>query len=713
MFGNKYSHIRSLSLLKATRPRKNLIPQLPDLYNFITNSTNLKRQMNWGMEMMKFLPKLEQIMYQKNIYRDEGEADTVTFSHSDGNTTVTREWWEAFTEYDADLADIQALFATFDLNNDGSVDGTDEAIANDLEDNDGDGRITNSDTISWVEDNGIESNGWTAWRDDDVWIAGQHHRTGAFTSESAMAGQGHGESFRNLDFVAEASEWNHIGVKDNPDIKDTSADFVADQAYFVGGILSDLGFTWSDVTNLLETHPSLAGKSYYQIVMDGSYRDLNSTEAPKLMAAMYESRERAWAMMSEVFGPVDLSRNDQEMMQYIRNFINSSNPYVNHHAISAFPFFLEIQHSVQNRITTFFEEGEGQGFESSGLDRQRFWAFSQWTGRAGFDAVYDPDNELTNEDINESEDSYGALYDERKKYGSESTQYAAVDNLINAWFGATKPENGRPIWGDYLTDAENHSNEEDGVTGTWVTIPSTSVNSSAGGSWHTHNTTRAFVADIEHPAYAWDKKWGSYVYVKDGSDIGRLDTSHAGWADVMNELWSHGYIDSHINPAITDMPHPNYAVAQFHMLSYNTQTGGEIFANNWMVYANGMLMKWGQQLDMVKVMEKSSANRVASAEYKQDKLDYSDQNDDLQYEEAMDEKVAMQAAAKALGEEKKLLQRMKKRANANIKGAVSNNSNNSKIDEGSREKAMRESRRANQASQNAKSRPKNAPKPNQ
>ena len=59
MFNNKYQHINSLTLIKSMRPRKAIVPQGPDLGNFIAYSDDLNLLCNFGMEMMKFLPRFE------------------------------------------------------------------------------------------------------------------------------------------------------------------------------------------------------------------------------------------------------------------------------------------------------------------------------------------------------------------------------------------------------------------------------------------------------------------------------------------------------------------------------------------------------------------------------------------------------------------------------------------------------------------------------
>ncbi|MBN2058437.1 MAG: hypothetical protein JW782_06560 [Candidatus Saganbacteria bacterium] len=669
MFGNKYAHVQSLNLLKAMKPRKALSPESPDLYNFYTSSINLNRLANFGLEMMKFLPKLEQLDYAcKKFAADDDEAARA-IDHRGGPTNVTEEWYDAFTEYGVSLSDAAALqdlrdlFASFDLNNDDSVNSEDQSLANALTDNDGDGRVTNYDTIAWVQDNGIEYDGFETWRDDDVWVHGMQHRTGAFDDASRLAGSGYGAYFSNIDFVAEASEWNHIGIKGKPDTKQTGIiDATVNQAYFIGGMLAATGHDWEDVTTLLSTNPYLAGKSYYQIVMDGSYQHLNEEQLALLVMAMYESRERAWSMMTEVFGPVTSTWDDEAMMPYIGDFIMQSNPYVNHHALAMFPFFLEIQHSVQNRMTAFFEEGESHGWEAAGMDRERFWEFSQYTGRVSYDDAYnDTEGYL---DSDESEDATGGLYNYRNDLGSSGdSAYNAMETLIDQWFGATKPERGRPIWESYASDAEKYSDATDGVTGEWVTIPGISVYSNAGGSWHWHDATKAFVSDIDHPAYAWDKKWTSHLYVKDGGEIGEVSTRY-GWADVMYELWRQGKISSHINESQYDMPHPQYVVGQFHNLSYNSRMQGEIFANNWGVYAYGLLSKWGLGLDLVGVMERCSANRVATANYKQDKESYEERTDDLEYEEMEEERLAMKQISKAQGQRKAIMKRLEKQGHA-------------------------------------------------
>lgn len=205
---NRYSSVNDLALLK--KPRKGIVPQGPDLSSFITGDADLKKLANFGLEMMKFLPKLEQLIYAGKMMSQEGEG--VSVSRGGNAFNVTEEWWEAFNEYEI-----------IDEDGDGRLDF--HGLTG-LTDRNGDGRITNADTSAWIDD--------IAW--DPNWVAGQHHRSdrfGNFGSEdgSGFAGGGMGAGFKNIDFVAEGSEWNHIRQKNGKD--DGQGLALADQSYFL------------------------------------------------------------------------------------------------------------------------------------------------------------------------------------------------------------------------------------------------------------------------------------------------------------------------------------------------------------------------------------------------------------------------------------------------------------------------------------------------
>ncbi|MEA3493215.1 MAG: hypothetical protein U9R38_02385 [Candidatus Margulisiibacteriota bacterium] len=654
MFYNKYAHITNLTLLKSRKPRKGIVPQGPDLLNFITGNKDLLKLGNFGLEMMKFLPEFEQLAYAGKMNAEEGDEGAVYFEHGPDNdkTWVTQEWWDAFNEYELTDKNGDGNFDAADIDLWGygeEQDGNGVVTRTALSDRNGDGRITNADTIIWEEDNGRED-GYTEWRTN--WISGQHHRTPVFGNfgsgdpNGCFAGSGMGGRFRNVNMVMSAGEWNHIMLKNDHSKDNQSALQDADQAYFVKDFLKAIKKEWIDVKNLLDNNVHLAGKSYYQIALDGSYNNLTASEAALYTAAMYESRERAWYAMSAMLGPVENTRNDQAMIDSVDDFIFSHNPYMNHHALSMFPLFIYMQHSFQNRVTTFYEKGYNNGHELSNMDRDIFWKQSKWFGRKDFNG--------------DSNSEANMLYAYRDQYNSGSDEYNAVNSLINDWFGATEVENGRPIWENYQDEVSSWQ---------WVNLDSATsdyigsmpASGDGYGSWS--KVVAVKMPTSSYKSYGWDRKWAKdyYVRLENGVEgnvwrrthkLDRLHNSLYGHLSRMNE-----------NAAGWDEHHPEYTTAQFKGLTYNAIVQGPEFANNWAVHAVGMYLKWGEQMDIVRIMERCAAKRVISSRYKQDKTDYADQIEELQQEEIREKKQSLKRAAKSRkrrkAEEKKAAQRGK------------------------------------------------------
>lgn len=669
MLYNKYAHITNLALLKSRKPRKGIVPQGPDLSNFITGNRDLLKLSNFGLEMMKFLPEFEQLAYAGKMKAEPGDDGAVYFEHGvardDDNsiiyengipqknkTWVTQEWWDAFNEFELTDKDGDGDFDAADIELWGygeELDGNGVVTRTALSDRNGDGRVTNADTIIWEEDNGRED-GYTEWRTN--WVSGQHHRTPVFGNfgsgdRNGFAGSGMGGRFKNVNMVMSAGEWNHIMSKNDNSRDNQTALQIADQAYFVSDFLSGIGRSWADVKNLLNNNVHLAGKSYYQIALDGSYNNLTAEQSALYTAAMYESRERAWYAMSAILGPVENTRNDQAMIDSVDNFIFTHNPYMNHHALSMFPLFIYMQHSFQNRVTTFYEKGYNHGHELSNMDRDIFWEQAKWFGRKDFNG--------------DSNSEANMLYAYRDQYSSGSSEYNVVNALINDWYGATEVENGRPIWEDY---------EDEVSSWQWQTL-NLSASSDIGGMrvkengvWSGYsNVLRVKEATSAYESYGWDRKWAKrYVVELANGAVGEVYKR----ADNLGKLHNYMYGNqSRMNEATTgpDEHHPEYLAAQFEGLSYNEIVRGPMFANNWAVHAIGMYMKWGEGMDIVRIMERCAAKRVMRARYKQDKTDYYDQIEELQQEEIRENKQAMKRLAKARkrrkAEEKKAIQRGK------------------------------------------------------
>jgi hypothetical protein len=621
---NKYAYINDLTLLR--KPHKRILPPGPDLANFVTGDANLKKFANFGLEMMKFLPKLEQLIYAGKMLPQGTEAGHL-FSCGGNDAKVSQEWWDAFNEFEITDADIDSgeSFECFRYKEFRDERGTLTGTRSRLTDLNGDTKITNADTIIWHENNG-GVNGWTDWRQD--WVAGMHHRTdrfGPFGSEdgSGFAGGGMGAQFKNIDFVAEASEWNHIrqknGEEDTSGLTDDISYFLSPSEFNDFNLLGAMGKTWDDVKTLLETHPALAGKSYYQIAMDPSIRTgptaLNSEEATLLVAAMYESRERAWACMTEAFGPVNKTRNDADMIDYINkhSLLTEVNAYSNSHALALFPLFLYMQHSFQNQVYMYYNDhADRDAYTYSPLDQKGFLDFTNWA--------------------------------ESKMDAYSGRGRDAVQTLKGKWIGAAEVENGRPIWAGY-------TDKTDG--GDWVNVNNFTLPNGL-------EVDEIWSPNVTDASYGWDRKWGDEsIQFKDnhGTETtqewsGQDANGVRSWIALNNALYGS---QSRLNP---NWPagHANYAPAQFYGLNYNSVVMGPAFATNWIVHALGMYLKKGEGLDIVKVMEICSKKREIAVEFKRDLKDYQTRKQEIEDEKAEDERIAMKAILRAQMERKRMEQ---------------------------------------------------------
>ncbi|MFH1361974.1 MAG: hypothetical protein ABIH69_04905 [bacterium] len=671
MYQNKYAHVNSLALLKSSKPRKGFIAQGPDLANFITGDDDIKLMANFGLEMRKFLPDFEQLMYAGKML---GTAGDVHMEHGGGTTYVTDEWWDAFNEYG---------IAVEDLPEEGAAEGHQYQILAGVRDYDGDGLITNADTIAWYEEGVPDGDGLADFRgsflndrsifneDGDVvnarkrWISGQHHRVGRYTpfgseDEIGVAGAGLLGGFRNIKDVVNASDWNHINRKNGSGV-DAQSERLVNRSYFIApseysdfDFLGDIVASWSDIDALL-ARPEFEGKSFYQIIMDPAkaYQRLSGRDAALLIAGMYESRERAWMCMTEVFGDVTDTRNDDAMMEVIDSFVMGNNPYMNHHALSLFPMFLYMQHSFQNRVSMFYEQaraydGSAIGWNKSVLDEERFLEFAEWMGGTTYGV--DPDDY---DDI----ENPGALYDYRDSLGEGTAAYNAVNQLIDKWFGASDVENERPLWEGYGQDL---------AAGRWVNVRNFTLESD---DRETVDWVWEYDLEAGSPSYAWDRKWSKermYFSTDRPVDLtdrdGEADGSRAAnngnnWRRVVDWTNLHQSVygdQSKMSTLFRGGVHPNYLAPQFSRLNYNETVMGQPFGENWAVHGVGMFLKWGEGMDIIRVMERNAHKRVASAAFKQDKTNYYERKEELELEEAMEEKIAMKLMMKRRAERKKM-----------------------------------------------------------
>jgi len=654
MFYNKYQHISDLTFLKSRKPRKRILPQGPDLGSFRTGNINLKRLANFGLEMMKFLPEYEQLAYAGKV-----EGEDHTFQMVEGrDMQVSQEWWDAFNKYEITAEDLQDNHI-YDF-----YEGREDYDAGNI----AAGR-SNAEVIdAWLNGCGNNASGWSV-----LWAFGKHHRVGPFmevTEGSKMfAGEGDGGGYSNLDFVTKADEWNHIKWPKSQEW-DQSIDSYVNQGHFV----DEFGVNWQDIQDLLDT--KFPGKSYYEIVMSGAYKSITDPrEAFLLVAAMYESRARAWQCMTEVFGPVTSTWSDQEMISHIDDFIDSSNPYLNHHTLGIFKLFLEMQHSFTNQVTMFYEKAQGGGFNKSVIDDKRFWDFAKWLGRATYN----------NDGSQESGEPLGKLYEYRNSFGEGTAEYEAANNLIEKWFGAASVrkrvggdlvQNDVPVWQGYGTELKDGYNPDNAWGGEWVTID---------GSGRQYLREGFVNPDPSHfMSLGWDRKFwsGNLRYrVPDGDGwdhnhvIGMVESN---WGSLTNMVYGRPDL---INTLATTS-HKDYTSASLSGLNQYDVRGmgpnGHYYYNNWAVHAVGRFLKDGIDRSMVAVMTHNSQRRVARVQFKQDKTDWSDRKEELEYEKKMEER----AAQKAIQKRRNLLKKMGKPEKG---GNQQNNSKNREHKIGSKE----------------------------
>ncbi len=580
MLSNKY---QSSTNLDYTRPHKRYLPGQPDLSNFSTNSDELAKLTNFGLEMMKFLPKFEQLAYagrntplrldepHANLQYKSLESDEIV------DWAVTQEWLEAFKLYP-----------------DGDYDNQDYAYEYGLQ-----------------------------YDDENLWPSGMVHRQGAFggfaNRGSFAAGSGVGSNYKNLDFKAEANEWNHIRQKTKSKGAN-SGDTLPDNTAYTGTMeavgnsltytdhgpytadgepptndnpltqvnpyIEDLDqlISWQEVVNFTRDFTyNGEHQSYYDIVMSGSYTSItDSADAMKLLIAMYESRARAWEAMRVMFGPVMDTHDDGKMMTATDKFLSRVNENTNSHALGIAPFFLEIQHSFLNRLFSYYKgpAAEGMwGYDVSSRDRAEFTSFNQW-----------------------SWEKYERYMDEN----IEDTYQGAMGYFMRAWGNDARDETSAP------------------------SVPKSISSDTMNGN-----------------RFGWDRKYfyvGSMSTDTNENDINDFTDSHS---DPGDEPYMGAPLPS------DDGIHAGYTSAQFLGLNDVGVMGGERFKNNWVVHAYGMYLKNGIALDRVKVMSRIELSRSYSQEFKKDTGDFRDRKEEIGIQKAQEEAAAMKGQAKRLAEQKR------------------------------------------------------------
>ncbi|OGB90895.1 hypothetical protein A2625_07640 [candidate division WOR-1 bacterium RIFCSPHIGHO2_01_FULL_53_15] len=150
---------------------------------------------------------------------------------------------------------------------------------------------------------------------------------------------------------------------------------------------------WVDVSTLtalakvesIKGNNSIKDKSFYQMIMDRSYADssyasFSNDQAFRLMVLMLESRRRIFYAMNEVFGdPRNIynyaaNPNDSAMISAFDSWAGDPNKGKNAdpHNVQLLALFLENQHAFGNWLSATVT---GQGFMYSQQDKDQFAAF--------------------------------------------------------------------------------------------------------------------------------------------------------------------------------------------------------------------------------------------------------------------------------------------------------------------------------------------------
>lgn len=583
----------------------------------------------------------------------EGEGHELQYFNSttgaEDSMWVTDDWWNAFNEYSINPSTYSAFVPGSYLKDHGAS------------------ASSNSDVLDWYNahtDDGGNPLCALNWHDD--WVFGFHHFNQGIRANQYWWGEGTGAQYPNLDFMGGMDQWNHIGVKKHADIKDSRWDADADKAYFSGDYFSDLGTSLDGVSSML------AGKfgedqSYYETVMnitDGkaSYAGLSDLETMEWLGSMVESRDRVWQAATEIFGPVNFTWNDQQMMQYFNQWLNRNRSTPMSHAINFFRFLLGVQHSFINQVTMFYETGGGQGYTMSALDNYAFRKFSVDMGSEWYTGNdIDGDGNITqgkivsyvkgaigwNGDIenflrgNLSSFSFAAQPGDIGLPSSlnglsadQKTKLKAVKWMLEQWFGATKVQpgyNSIPKWEGYDPDLQWDDPSDYTVMG----IP---------GVGNVRISKTITDPNGVGASYSWDRVFGPFsnggtaYFLDDGTEVNDYSQIRA----INTYLKGQGYSVGYMSP-YTSANHPGYVRTQFGGLSYDAIEGhgeaGVVHNNSWAVYVEGQLYLAGYQTDMMRMWNWLSMNAMMKKEYDKDQDNYDEAKERIEWETTEQEKV--------------------------------------------------------------------------
>lgn len=695
MFKSYYFATEDYQLQK---PRKRLVQPLPDLSNFITNDTKLKKYANFGMEMMKWLPKFEQMYYsgkqfasQKDV--DAGNSATLTHGnsaatgdHPSTDLTVTTEWMSDFNRYAVNMNDDSEMAAVF-KGGDGYFTDTGYFTALKSRGTANGGKIDNLCSVRAWEDTHTNVDGFTDWR-GNTWIAGQNHREGAFGpgnngTEENWAGQSMGAGYQNLDFQVAAGEWNHIMVPKKDGVEDAKAAADVNTNLFITtSQLNIVGYTnFTQLTNWLNS--TFPGMSFYDIVMDrtNGYAKLTSSkDVFKLVLAMTESRERIWKMENDVYGPVANCRNDAAMKSVVTDFVSAHNPGMNYHSLQLFGQLFQIQHSVINRMTQYWapyqkdiDNAQNFGYNYGRLDNYRFNKFTEDLGGHGFNQWVNEYKNYTHSSSECSKES-GKLYEWRNAYSSlnqddyeaekdedepnytKINKYDKANGIIEQWFGAFLPEYGKPCVADMPGWFVNGDGNKQ-CLGSASGDPTTD----APGSWRYVSWLGKYVFAVneDFKSLGYDRKFYEHSLVTSteaggAGTRGSIDEGSENWRKLVNEV----YPSTYINPLPDgDYIHQNYAAFQFRDLNNEWVGQGTEYQNNWVVHLIGELWKNGGGAEMRKIVGTWQQRRLAAAEYRYDISKTEERRNEI----ADDKQAQAKQAAKIEGNRAKEKQQAAKR----------------------------------------------------
>jgi hypothetical protein len=655
MFG--YSYELANDTTGLFKPLPPVSPAAPDISNWVGNDT-MGRQANFGMEMLKFMPRFEMMAYAGKKKAPEGEGQTINYFDNDGvaqTWQVTDDWYNAFNEYGIS----SALYDKWTIDPDHNpLVGTNPT--------------NNSGVVSWLTGHTTsEGYNYHALDYHTTWVFGFNHFNIGIKPDQYWWGEGTGGNFTNVDFIAESGEWNHIGVKKHADQKDArwEAGVGQNNLFGVNDFLQSIGTSWESANAMLNSD-QFQGLNYYEMVMNmtngrPSYKNLNQMGQLQFIATMIESRNRAWQAMSEVFGPVAKTWDDQQMMSHFQTWLNQNRSPVFSHGLDLFRFFFGIQHSFINRVTQFYKDGDmgkHEGYNQSALDSYAFAEFGkdmggEWYNNADFNgdgsktrgAIFDyvASQFGWGDDIQNFMKSDIPGFSPTTKPGEIGLPGAFSDYseaqkaklrgckwLAEQWFGAAKSTaayNNMPKWEGHMPAFDLGNSDHYDV-----------FNIAGVGEVR---VSKAVTDPNEARSYSWDRVAGPYH--KDGSGY-IVTTGGDHWSSpeetnlIHDALRGMGYQIGYVTPYTDYYNHYNYARVQFAGLTYRDIMGSggkmEPYQNSWAVRSEGLLYRSGHQTDMMRLWNWLSNKAMMQKAHEEDKDKYDEAKERIEWEKTISDK---------------------------------------------------------------------------